>query len=296
MANDPDPPAEGTGTPAPVEPPAPGDAKITDRKSCLIAVVERLELALEKPEVSLQLVKQSIVELQEWVAREEVGAGPKDAAAVRREKLNYSFAVETARRARDGDVEAAGIILQEFVTTANYFPEGSWPGPYPYPYIRYLTDAFEKILAEIERGDPKTLDRGVSVALGLKAGVGRPTGAVKHDPFAMARAYYEFERRVFADRRRRQEAGRILISEEEERERLRRIFMKELDIAENAFQRALREYEALGDQQRIDDGLFRHLSMPSTQRSEQNKRSMPLYKAEIERAWKRYQARVNGED
>jgi hypothetical protein len=54
---------------------------------------------------------------------------------------------QTVKRARDGDVDAARVILDDFVGAITARSERTWDGPIYYQYAQYLADAFQKILS-----------------------------------------------------------------------------------------------------------------------------------------------------
>lgn len=102
----------------------------------------------------------------------------------RQGSLSLWFASVTARKAREGDTQAAREILEDFVFAIDARREQDWPRlgpPIHWAYARYLADAFAKVLAGAD----------ARLALGVKSSKpGRRVGAkTTHDLEGLAAAF-----------------------------------------------------------------------------------------------------------
>ena len=93
------------------------------------------------------------------------------------------YIAQTVRQAREGNTEASAEVLSEFVATVDRLNEKTWPGPIPWPYLRFVADK----LCAIVKSDP------VVAALTVGIGTGkpdRPAGNTKHKHIAVASFYF----------------------------------------------------------------------------------------------------------
>lgn len=125
-------------------------------------------------------------------ARKRNSEGPSDDAPIASDPFsllqklgdpNDFYARATARKAREGDTEAAREILKDFVFAIDERNERMWPRigpPVHWDYARYLADAFTRILDGVD----------AAVALGVKnSSPGRRRGAGNtHDLKGLAAA------------------------------------------------------------------------------------------------------------
>lgn len=125
--------------------------------------------------------------------------------------INKFLADRTAKRARDGDTYAAMDILRDFVGAIDQYNERTWSGlrsaPIHWEYVRYIADAFEKIVRaamrsrtwigtkwnDVESGEAQP---DANLALGITTSKpGRRKGTRTHDQEALAAAYWFLIRR-----------------------------------------------------------------------------------------------------
>jgi hypothetical protein len=93
------------------------------------------------------------------------------------------YIAETVRQAREGNSEASAEVLSEFVATVDRLNDKTWPGPIPWPYLRFVADR----LCTILKGDPLV----AAVTLGICTGKpDRPAGSTKYKHIAVASFYY----------------------------------------------------------------------------------------------------------
>lgn len=93
------------------------------------------------------------------------------------------YVAERVRQAREGNPEASTEVLSEFVATVDRLNEKTWPGPIPWPYLRFVADKLYTIL----KGDPLF----AALTLGISTGKpDRPGGSTKHKHIALASFYF----------------------------------------------------------------------------------------------------------
>jgi hypothetical protein len=96
---------------------------------------------------------------------------------------------DKVEQARNGNIEAAKTIIDDFVRSVRQHSKRSWCGPIHYVYARYLAEALQRVMD----GDD------ARVALGVKsARPGRRQGSVIHDPKALAAGYWLLIRKGLA--------------------------------------------------------------------------------------------------
>jgi hypothetical protein len=93
------------------------------------------------------------------------------------------YIAETVRQAREGNTEASAEVLSEFVATVDRLNEKTWPGPVPWPYLRFVADKLRAIL----KGDPVV----AALTFGISTGTpDRPAESTKHKHIAVASFYF----------------------------------------------------------------------------------------------------------
>ena len=93
------------------------------------------------------------------------------------------YVAETVRHAREGNTGASADVLSEFVAAVDRLSEKTWPGPLPWPYLRFVADKLNAIL----KGDPVV----AAVTLGINTCTpGRPADSAKHKHVAVASFYF----------------------------------------------------------------------------------------------------------
>lgn len=123
----------------------------------------------------------------------------------------------TAEKARTGDTDAAFSILRDFVGAIDQYDEGTWSGlrsaPIHWEYVRYIADAFERVIraamrsptwrgktwSDVETGEAQA---DANLALGIKSSKpGRRKGAKTYETEALAALYWYLVRRGFKPER-----------------------------------------------------------------------------------------------
>jgi hypothetical protein len=105
---------------------------------------------------------------------------------------------DTVSLAAGGDIQAARDILRQFAEAVALTRQRDWPAQVPWPFVRYLAEAFRKILDE---------EADAGRALGVRrSGAGRPSGSRTHNEVVIAAAYWLLVRRG----RAREEANAVL--------------------------------------------------------------------------------------
>jgi hypothetical protein len=93
------------------------------------------------------------------------------------------YTAETVRQAREGNSGASAEVLSEFVATVDRLNEKTWPGPIPWPYLRFVADKLGTIL----KGDPVV----AALTLGISTGkTDSPAGSTKYKHIAVASFYF----------------------------------------------------------------------------------------------------------
>ena len=93
------------------------------------------------------------------------------------------YLAETIKQAEEGNTEASTQVLSEFIATVDRLDEKTWPGPIPWPYLRFVADKLRAIL----KGDPVV----AAVTLGISTGKpGRPADSTKYKNIAIASFYF----------------------------------------------------------------------------------------------------------
>lgn len=93
------------------------------------------------------------------------------------------YLAETVEQAAEGNTKASTEVLSEFIATVDRLNEKTWPGPIPWPYLRFVADKLRAIL----KGDPVV----AAVTLGISTGKpGRPAGSTKYKDIAVAGFYF----------------------------------------------------------------------------------------------------------
>jgi len=115
---------------------------------------------------------------------------------------NAEYANAAVAAARGGDTDAAREILSDFAAAIDRYSERTWRGSIPWAYVRYIADAFKRVLS----GEPKNAGH----ALGIKTRApGRRAGKTRqHNEEALAAAYWFLVRRGY-----RPETANKLLSE-----------------------------------------------------------------------------------
>jgi hypothetical protein len=123
---------------------------------------------------------QAAIEMQRW----EWEGGRVMPVEGRKRAFNEEYANAAAAAAQAGDTNAAREIFSDFAATIDRYSERTWRGSIPWAYVRYIADAFGRVLS----GESKSAGH----ALGIKTSApGRPVGRHKyHDEEALAAAYW----------------------------------------------------------------------------------------------------------